>query len=129
MKQRLSRANIWFGLLALTMAPVATVGEVFGAAFPGAEGYGAKSVGGKGGRVIEVTNLNDSGSGSLRACIEARGPRTCVFRVAGYIDLESEIIISHPYLTVAGQTAPGDGICLRMRPGTLGLRATAPAMN
>lgn len=109
--------NIRVGLLALTLAPVATVGEASSVAFPGAEGYGAKSVGGRGGRVIEVTNLNDSGPGSMRACVEASGPRMCVFRVAGYIDLEREIIISHPYLTVAGQTAPGGGIYLRMKPG------------
>ena len=107
------RANIWFGLLALIMAPVAAVGD----AFPGAEGFGAVSTGGRGGRVIQVTNLHNSGSGSLRACVEASGPRTCVFRVAGYIDLESEIIIKHPYLTIAGQTAPEDGIYLRMKPG------------
>ncbi len=112
-----SGATIWFGLLTLIMSPVAAVDEAFGLAFPGAEGFGAVSTGGRGGQVIEVTNLNNSGSGSLRACVKASGPRTCVFRVAGYIDLESEIIIKHPYLTIAGQTAPGGGIYLRMKPG------------
>jgi pectate lyase len=82
-------------------------------AFPGAEGFGAQSLGGRGGTVIEVTNLNDSGLGSLRACVEAQGPRICVFRVGGTITTQSEIIAANPYLTIAGQTAPGGGITLR----------------
>lgn len=81
-------------------------------AFPGAQGGGAESVGGRGGKVILVTNLNDSGSGSLRACVTALGPRTCVFRVGGTIRLLSALYFSNPYLTVAGQTAPGDGIMI-----------------
>lgn len=85
-------------------------------AFPGAEGFGAKSVGGRGGRVIEVTNLDDSGPGSLRACVEAEGPRTCVFRVGGTITTYSDIRATSPYLTIAGQTAPGGGITLRASP-------------
>ena len=80
------------------------------AAFPGAQGGGAVSVGGRGGSIIEVTNLLDSGTGSLRACVSAAVPRICVFRVAGEIALLSELVVSNPYLTVAGQTAPGDGI-------------------
>ncbi|MBE9067132.1 hypothetical protein IQ260_10740 [Leptolyngbya cf. ectocarpi LEGE 11479] len=86
---------------------------VFIPAFPGAEGFGAKSVGGRGGRVFEVTNLNDRGPGSLRAAIEAEGPRTVVFRVGGTIELESSLRIENPYITIAGQTAPGGGITLR----------------
>ena len=76
-------------------------------AFPTAEGFGANAVGGRGGRVIEVTNLDDSGPGSLRSCLEASGPRICVFRVSGTITLKNAIRVSEPYLTVAGQTSPG----------------------
>ncbi len=81
-------------------------------AFPSAEGFGAHAVGGRGGRVIEVTNLKDSGDGSLRAAMEASGPRVCVFRVSGTITLTSAIRVHSPYLTVAGQTSPG-GVQIR----------------
>lgn len=85
-------------------------------AFPGAEGYGALSQGGRGGRVIQVVTLKDSGPGSLRAAIEAEGPRTVVFRVAGTIELKSPLDIENPYITIAGQTAPAGGIAIRNHP-------------
>lgn len=82
-------------------------------AFPGAEGFGATTPGGRGGRVTPVTNLDDSGPGSFRAACEAEGPRIVVFRVGGTIALQKPITVHNPFLTIAGQTAPGDGICLR----------------
>ena len=78
-------------------------------AFPGAEGAGAQTVGGRGGRVIEVTNLDDSGPGSLRAAVEATGSRIVVFRIGGTIRLQSPLKIKEPYITIAGQTATGGG--------------------
>lgn len=82
-------------------------------AFPGAMGFGRFATGGRGGKVIKVTNLNNSGSGSLRAAVEASGPRIVVFAIGGVIDLETAIEVKNPHLTVAGQTAPGNGVVIR----------------
>lgn len=81
-------------------------------AFPGAEGGGAFTPGGRGGKVIVVTSLADSGPGTLREACETGGARIVVFNVAGVIRLKSQINVRAPYITIAGQTAPGDGICV-----------------
>lgn len=82
-------------------------------AFPGAEGHGRFSLGGRGGQTIIVSNLNNSGAGSLRAAIEATGPRKVVFNVGGLIQITGDLIIRNPYISILGQTAPGTGICIK----------------
>ena len=82
-------------------------------AFPGAEGFAKYTKGGRGGKVIFVDNLNDSGPGSLRSALRASGARTVIFRTSGTISLKSTIQIENPYITIAGQTAPGEGIAIK----------------
>ncbi len=81
--------------------------------FPGAEGFGAFTPGGRAGKTIYVENLNDSGPGSLRAAIEASGPRSIFFHMGGVIPLKSTLIVQEPFVTLDGQSAPGNGITLR----------------
>lgn len=102
----LALAGAVFGLAAKAPAAEANV-----PAFPGAEGYGAQTSGGRGGQVIAVTNLDASGPGSLKAACDAEGPRIVVFRISGTID--GDVKIKHDHITIAGQTAPGDGITIK----------------
>jgi hypothetical protein len=110
-------ARVWAWVvvgLALGCGAAVCAGDL--PAFPGAEGFGATTPGGRGGKVLAVTTLDDSGPGSLRAACEAEGPRIVVFRVGGLIRLERPIVVQHPFLTLAGQSSPGDGVCLRDYP-------------
>jgi hypothetical protein len=111
-----------------TIAAVTAIGVSWGAhpaaaqvadgvlAFPGAEGAGRFALGGRGGRVLRVTHLGDGGPGSLRAAVEAEGPRTVIFDIGGVIRLTSPLTIRRGRITIAGQTAPGGGITLRDHP-------------
>lgn len=109
------RVGICFALVALfggaPLARAAVAGPAL--AFPGAVGFGAETAGGRGGRVIKVTNLEASGPGSLAEAVEAKGPRIVVFEVGGVIDLNASVLkISEPFLTIAGQTAPSPGVSI-----------------
>lgn len=124
------------GLVFLLFSIVSCASEL--PAFPGAVGWAAQTPGGRGGQVIKVTNLDSSGTGSLREALDTRGPRIVVFEVGGVIDLDRQTLrITEPFVTVAGQTAPSPGITiikggigiathdvvlqhLRVRPGAAG---------
>lgn len=103
---------------ALLMAPALPASPAFAAdsaakAFPGAVGPAAATPGGRGGRIIRVTTLAPDGPGSFKAAVEAKGPRIVVFEVGGVIDMgRTTLTITEPFLTIAGQTAPGPGITL-----------------
>ena len=88
-------------------------------AFPGAEGFGKYTTGGRGGNVIIVSNLNDSGAGSFREAVSKARPKIIVFAISGTIHLQSPLVVKGN-TTIAGQTAPGDGICLADQPVSLG---------
>ena len=101
------------GLLATALALCAAATVQALPVIPGAAGFGMDTKAGRGGTVYRVTNLNASGSGSLKACIDANVPRTCVFEVSGVIKLTSDLIIRNSQIRIAGQTAPSPGIMLR----------------
>ena len=109
----------WMLVLLLLIASV-VVGQERPVAFPGAEGFGRYAEGGRGGKVYHVTTLEDSPQeGTLRYAVEQSGPRTVVFDVAGTIFLKAPLRITKGYLTLAGQTAPGEGICIARYPVTI----------
>ena len=101
----LAASNTWGA------APAFTELRDLDRAAPSVKGWAADTVGGKGGRILRVTNLNAAGEGSFAAAVAEQGPRTIVFEVGGVIDLQNATVrISEPYLTIAGQTAPAPGI-------------------
>jgi pectate lyase len=100
------------GFAAFVMATLAAVANAV-PVIPGAAGYGISTPAGRGGAVYRVTNIKADGAGSLKACVDALGPRTCVFEVSGAIALTDDITIRNGTLTIAGQTAPSPGIMIR----------------
>src|SRR5262245_37354590 len=108
MRRRLTSTCLLAATLALGAAGAQALPVI-----PGAAGYGMDTAAGRGGSAIRVTNLNASGAGSLKACIDASGPRTCVFEVSGTIRITSDLIVRNGRLTIAGQTAPSPGITIR----------------
>ena len=116
------RWDIAVGLaFALLVSRPVTAQEEGALAFPGAEGFGARATGGRGGRVLIVDSLADDpinpAPNTFRwACEVQGGPRIVVFRTGGIIELRRSVVIGNPHITIAGQTAPGDGICLKGSP-------------
>lgn len=102
------------------LASAALAEENYLPAFPGAEGFGTFTPGGRAGKVLYVTTLEDYDPAkgeapipaSLRQAIETKGPRTTLFKISGTVFLKSVLVVREPFLTIAGQTAPGDGICI-----------------
>jgi pectate lyase len=107
-----------YAIIALLITATASAEQDKVPAFPGAEGFGKYTLGGRGGEVYTVTILDDAGPGSLRHAIEsAKGSRTIVFNVGGTITLETPLVMEEKHhITIAGQTAPGKGITLRDQP-------------
>src|SRR5690606_5086079 len=103
-------------LLSLLLQPLGAAADGKLPAFPGAEGFGMYTSGGRGGKTLIVTNLNDGGPGSLREAIQTPGPRTIVFEITGTIALESPLVLREGNVTIAGQSAPGDGVCISNYP-------------
>ncbi len=104
------KSQFMAGLMLLSVLALSASGYAL-PAFTGAEGFGGGTPGGRGGRVVKVVNLNSSGPGSLQAACESPGPRIVVFEVSGVI--AGNVVITEPYITIAGQTAPGAGITIR----------------
>jgi pectate lyase len=111
--------RIYNVVIAMVLLAFSTYAQEKQLAFPGADGFGKYASGGRGGKVFIVTNLNDEGPGSFREAIKKKGARTVLFAVSGNIELKSPLSIHNGDLTIAGQSAPGDGICIRNYPVTV----------